>query len=1156
MYNKNTTLNIILYYYAIWGDFVFKIEQCYFDNSTNLNNIVFDNFEYSSAIDNFKFFALKTYFPRNKFRDEDIEFEDRVFRNIVYEFKKGNKEISEKMASVFVKLLKNVNVKKPVICAIPASNFVDTEKRFKYFTKTLSKKLNFENGFSYIQNKKNRRNKHFEKFQGNIIEYISINKKKIKGKTILLFDDIITTGNSFITIANKLVEFGAENVIGVFLGKTYDFQTKKKIQKNTYYDKAAYIFDESMKITGFSYEIKTFNISKNKVVDNNFILTAKIVNNIIMRGIPTFASKYLFENTKDNYKAILSAWLHRVIIFSIVNGILTEENLNIAIIERDISFSHIAIKDLYLYMENISKLLEYTFPKFNVKIFNNPENKFNNFDLVIDIGFKKRQPLTIGAPYIFIQQTEMDNTLPRFYNFKPIKFFKANESNKEKENALKFILQNVFFKEEFREGQLKIIKRILSLNDTIGLLPTGGGKSLCYQLSGLLQPGIIIVIDPIKSLMVDQVDNLEKLGINSCAYLNSDLERSKRDKILKKLEDGNYKFLFIAPERLQIKDFRKSLSALSEKTTIPFIVIDEAHCVSEWGHDFRPSYLNISKNIRLITQKNNYKPKILALTGTASYAVLNDIQKELEIFSNSAKIYPKSFDRKELHFIIYKTSNKEKILKKILLTNLPKKFGKNNIAGIIFSSTVDGENGTEHISTILKSLGIHHLTYSGKVPKKSRLSEKEHAQKNLKTQKKFKENKVSLLVATKAFGMGIDKPNIRYTIHYTLPSSLEAFYQEAGRAGRDRNPAFCYLIFTEKDENITNAVLDISKSADYAIKLYNEQMKDIKDDVTTQVFFHKSSFVGENEESEKVINFLEKVFPTLQKYKNVYITVSLEGRSKIIFEKILHRLSILGVVKDYTVKYDTQITFEIKMELLSENNVYKNLFNYVTRYSLGENEFKVQKSPYSDLKSSYKFYIKTLVKFIYSEIEKQRRRALFALIEMARHAKGENEIKKYILNYFEETTFSRELWKLYKELDFETLFKLLTVIQTKKVEKIKNLYGNILRFLESAPDNPSFYLLTAFIRTRLIYSQDREEEMIATDVESIKKDWENFLRNFNFKKYENELIFIFERFLEITHQRTLKNEIFYLIFEKTNSKKFVEKFQFIDETRYFSKRIL
>ena len=384
------------------------------------------------------------------------------------------------------------------------------------------------------------------------------------------------------------------------------------------------------------------------------------------------------------------------------------------------------------------------------------------------------------------------------------------------ESLLEYFLHYLFRKSTFWEGQYESISRTLQGKDSLLLLPTGGGKSIAYQLAAMLLPGSAIVVDPIISLMDDQVDNLARSGIHKAIAINSQMTKTEVGKALELVKQGEYIFIYVAPERFHIEEFRQALRGMTVHTPVSLVAIDEAHCVSEWGHDFRTSYLNIGRSTRKYCSSTNYPPPLLGLTGTASRTVLKDIQRELEIEDFEAIITPKSFDRKELKFFVIKANSSEKFARLIGLlgTKLPSDFNisyqtlfqpnrQNTHSGLIFCPHVDGEFGVVDVSKrINQELRLWTSFYSGKAPKNLQNPQLWDIEKK-NIAKEFKDNHTSLMVCTKAFGMGIDKPNIRYTIHYGLPQSIESFYQEAGRAGRNRKPSLCTLIVSNDNEQRT-----------------------------------------------------------------------------------------------------------------------------------------------------------------------------------------------------------------------------------------------------------------------------------------------------------------------------------------------------------------
>ena len=359
------------------------------------------------------------------------------------------------------------------------------------------------------------------------------------------------------------------------------------------------------------------------------------------------------------------------------------------------------------------------------------------------------------------------------------------------EEVLQYFLQYVFRFSSFKEGQQEGIERILSRKDSIILLPTGSGKSLIYQLASLLVPGKIIVISPLTSLIIDQIDNLFYQGVDcaSAIYHGNTTDASDTS-----FSDPRITLTYISPERLQVKSFRDSIDNLLIKNSVFAVAVDEAHCVSEWGHDFRTAYLNIGRTSREVFQKNGKLPVIVALTGTASSAVLKDVQRELNIHDYDAIITPETFDRKELRFHVFKSSSKSKQrqLDSVINNYIPSQFQQNparffglsndnSNGGIVFCPHVNGDFGVQKVCRQLAALAPSDY-YSGAAPKD--FNGNWDAQKH-KVSSAFKSNQINLLVATKAFGMGIDKPNVRFTVHYGIPGSIESFYQEAGRAGRD-----------------------------------------------------------------------------------------------------------------------------------------------------------------------------------------------------------------------------------------------------------------------------------------------------------------------------------------------------------------------------------
>lgn len=476
----------------------------------------------------------------------------------------------------------------------------------------------------------------------------------------------------------------------------------------------------------------------------------------------------------------------------------------------------------------------------------------------------------IDEPFEYIDNRFFTTKRIEYPNFEDISEYRGAAEfkviNEEKENALLYFLNNIFRKTDFYAGQKPIINRALQGNDVIGLLPTGGGKSLTYQFCSLLQPGLTIVVDPINSLMKDQYDKLVQNGINCSGFYNSLLDDQEKQFVINQFEEGNFLIFLISPERLQMNFFRNTVKRLISKDFhFSYAVIDEAHCVSEWGHDFRFPYLNLGENIRRFFT-NGEQPAFFGLTATASFDVLSDVQRELGLDSEEAIITlpPEAIDRKELEFRIidigdtcdeideltveyqirekhmgkYKYPFLEKYISETVLKNI---YQREAIEGVIDTTRnffVKGENGYENAGIIFcptKSnklsngvLAVRNgynwgtsfisgLKDSTKLKGKlaigtffaaddsggvANVAVNNAAKESLDNQMKFLNDELNLMISTKAFGMGIDKPNIRYTLHYSFPSSVESFYQEAGRAGRNRQPALCSVLYHPSDERM------------------------------------------------------------------------------------------------------------------------------------------------------------------------------------------------------------------------------------------------------------------------------------------------------------------------------------------------------------------
>lgn len=345
---------------------------------------------------------------------------------------------------------------------------------------------------------------------------------------------------------------------------------------------------------------------------------------------------------------------------------------------------------------------------------------------------------------------------------------------------MKELLAEKFGYTHFRKGQEEIIQKILHKENVLGIMPTGGGKSICYQLPALVLEGLTLVISPLISLMKDQVDSLNEVGIPA-AFINSTLSNLEMNERVRKAARGEIKLLYVAPERLESADFRELLRYVP----IELLAVDEAHCISQWGHDFRPSYLRLAETI----QNFNQQPTIIALTATATPQVADDISRLLNIpKENEIKT---GFARENLSFQVIKDQKDLYLLEYLKLNK--------GQSGIIYAST---RKEVERLYHLLD----HHEFSVGKYHGGLNDSERQ------KNQEDFLFDRIEVMIATNAFGMGINKSNVRFVIHAQIPGNLESYYQEAGRAGRDGLPSEAVLLYAPQDLQVQKFFIEQSQS--------------------------------------------------------------------------------------------------------------------------------------------------------------------------------------------------------------------------------------------------------------------------------------------------------------------------------------------------------
>lgn len=674
------------------------------------------------------------------------------------------------------------------------------------------------------------------------------------------------------------------------------------------------ITKSSLKESAFEI-LAPFDITAHK----NLCPVYALMSNLISRGCPTLASKKILDyvsNMSDTQKAKslnVIARIQKTFIEAIISERLdtNKQEWKILIMEDNTSVAKISIEDFSETYHNLIAMTkdydDMALPKLSVCTKDNASSR-TEYDAIIDISidqlcnakevtFSKFKAL--NDCYFIVRSSERvyeDRILytTERINYKP---FVEKDSHgiyhKIEDNCsrLKYFLNLIFRKEDFRPGQLPILNRALQLKSVIGLLPTGGGKSLTYQLAAMLQPSVTLVVDPLKGLMKDQYDGLLNIGIDCISYINSDITKNYEEGRKRELAltGSQVQIMFLSPERLSIYRFRDVLRSMRESGVFfAYGVIDEVHCVSEWGHDFRLAYLHLGRNLfnyvlpKEVEGEDNHI-SLFGLTATASFDVLADVERELSgrnaySLENDATVRYENTNRLELQYYVYEVDANEapnawavgdikedKLLE--VINDATQKIADiqdNSAVKYIKERFIERENMVD--STIIDkvrhtNLGVDvenewynqastnsaGIVFCTRASEKVNLSvpsvEKVLRHKGLRSistykggddaacQDAFLKCKTNMMVATKAFGMGIDKSNVRMTFHLNYPSSLESFVQEAGRAGRDKKMALATIMYSPKKfstQNIRTRIIEYF-SADY----------------TQNKYFYEQNFLGE-----------------------------------------------------------------------------------------------------------------------------------------------------------------------------------------------------------------------------------------------------------------------------------------------------------------------
>ena len=810
-------------------------------------------------------------------------------------------------------------------------------------------------------------------------------------------------------------------------------------------------------------------------------------------------------------------------------------NFNILAHEDLPDFAELAINDLLIWIDKLWQLKnkqELKKPNFNIAI-TNDKKKFQPTTKAINIDFSLFKRYTdenkISEDVIFVRTDYFDIVKDKNYfrvsTTEPINYNVTDEDKP----ILEFFLDNIFDKPSFREGQFPIISNTLNRKDTIGLLPTGGGKSLCYQLPCLLQPSINFVVCPIKSLMYDQNDNLVKTLVTNVSFITSDLEKDERREIETNFEQGRYLFVWISPEKFQIPSFRDKISAIVANFSIAYAVVDEVHCLSEWGHDFRTSYLNLAKTIDKLSPKDENgegKIKFIGLTATASVNVLKDIK--IEFSRQKQRLEDENikslldYSRKELQFeVINDNGNKSQKIKELLqdLKDTESFIETTEKAGLVFTPNVNGAYGCYQVSNTLNTLYQNKVSwFSGDIPKRDVYDERtgrkigtepvmnrdEFNKYKQKVQKDFKENKYQLLVATKAFGMGIDKQNIFYTFHYGLPSSVEALYQEAGRAGRwdkrkkeNKNKiGKCYVLHSPETHDQERVERLFHKDTTFS------EMKAISDEVGfggRDIFKQVFLFVQGQNDIEKDFEIILGVIRNYFKEKSKVRIFWNDAYSKLkiksdVLQKAIYRLSLLGIVSDWTTNFIDY--FEVQFKSLDENHIIKSVSDYITKYEPNTDVKKdLQQVQQNTVLEKAVWY---LLNWTFENIAYSRKQSLKTLSDWCSEFENSESFKQRIDSYFifSETTFVLQ-HIAENPNDYEQWFEVLTSNnQFPNRTEFEKLKDSISRFLESYRNSVGLNFVSGFVRLALNEYEDSDgKERFESALSSVKETFSQEQQN-------------------------------------------------------------
>lgn len=801
------------------------------------------------------------------------------------------------------------------------------------------------------------------------------------------------------------------------------------------------------------------------------------------------------------------------LLLMIERGIITlsASNWTFNVDENDRELFLLSIDDLFIWIGNLYHLSGNTFTTPNVSL-----SESNSISILLNI-FGRIDDSSLQEICIYNDYWDTKD----YYEVSCADLINYDIDLKlhpDKEETLVFFLNNLFGYEHFNPGQLLIIPNILNLNRTIGVLPTGGGKSLCYQLCTLLQPAVSFSVCPITSLEIDQKEELDGIGFSRTSYIASTQTAKDKYDVIKSFGNGKYQVVWISPERFQSEDFRIQIRSINQRYNFAYAIIDEVHCLSEWGHDFRTSYLTLVQTIE------EYCPQVtlVGLTATASQAVLKDLKLEFNIDSSNVKALP-SLERKNLSFHVINTKKesstenrkvtKNDVLKKILLNS---EMVNSNSVGLIFTLYKD-KTGEEHGFKLLSTIQeiVPYLKtekYHADVPNKEDI------------QNRFKRDDINILSTTKAFGMGINKEDVRYTIHYELPWSVEAFYQEAGRAGRstkreeERKAADCFIIYTPEEsarEKETEALFKKDTSAESIINIQEKYRNELND--IGKIFY----LWGRNNKGRE--HDIKSIGTVLAKINKAQKEISVDGRKcRTIYsdtnmveadiELALYRLKVLRVICDWTRNWKNHSFTVYLSNIINEETVSSAFESYVRRHDVSWNINSTENEQYKTIienygtnrEQSYIYrYAEALILWTYSEIIYSRRRMIQTIRDYCRTYTSPEDFKRRITNFLkitdqsvvldgivEETVGWEDWFNIFYEEQYNDKNELMEVKRLRSTYGIEEIRESAARYLESYRNSVGLnliYVLAGALTKR--YDAVLDEDLLLSSIKQIKEKY-------------------------------------------------------------------